>query len=110
MLKWNETMHTDFENSYNQLRAFFDDIIQDCLTWKAGRNSESIRAMATSVLCSMAQGAPNESVLLFPQLATYFTQLVEDNNIVTRGYALKCLLKCGPIKYDQLRPLSLGKI
>lgn len=98
----------DPQKSQAQLNDFVEDIIEPCLIWKVGRSAESLRAMATACLCSMSQGAPLESFNILPNLTRHLISLVEDNSVVTRAYALRCLQACGPVLVEQLKPLGLG--
>lgn len=87
-----------------------DQVIVPCLVWQAGRSAESIRSMATAVLCSISENAPSEAHQLMPIIVSTLTALVEDNNIATRSYALRCLCNCGPIPVDHIKPLALAVV
>lgn len=107
MLDWSNRLTKSEENTA-LLRSFITEIIEPRLTWHAGRSAESIRTMCVQVLCSVGEGAPMEAYELFPDLTEYFISLCDDNNAVTRALTLRCLLKCGPIGYDNYKPLVTG--
>lgn len=110
MSNWTRHISRPIDESLVILQKFIGDIIEPCLVWKAGRNSEALRSMAVSALCCASEGAPDETKLLFPALAAvHFVALLDDNSVVTRGYTLRCLLNCGPLKINCLKPISLGK-
>lgn len=64
--------------------------------------------MAVSALCCASEGAPNETKLLFSGYAVQLIALLDDNSIITRGYTLRCLLNCGPLKIECLKPIAFG--
>lgn len=90
------------------LSGFIKEILEPILIWQAGRNSESIRAMATQALCSIGCTCLIESREIFPQLAKHFVALIDDELAITRAYALRCILKAGPFAYDDYRQLTIG--
>lgn len=108
MMKWNETVTCSYEESYEALKKFTDNVIVPCLIWKAGRSAESIRMMASATMCSMSQGAPKECYQLFPLLAEHFESILDDNAVATRAYAVRCLGKSGPISYFKIRNIIKG--
>lgn len=91
------------------LTNFIKDIIEPRLIWKAGRNAESIRAMATQALYSIGSTCTAEAYEIFPQLAKHFNSLVEDELAVTRAYVIRCVLSAGPFAYEDYRQLMIGK-
>jgi len=108
MLNWNLTMKEEFNENLELLTNFINDIIVPVFTWKAGRSAESIRAMAISSLCSATQGAPKETALILPELIQHLINLVDDNNIATRSYTLRTIMKSGPVSFHQLKPLTFA--
>lgn len=107
MLNWTKTIDLPQNESYELLSKFIHDIIEPTLVWKAGRNSESMRAMATTVLYSMSEGISGKCNI-FPDLATHFVSLIEDHNVVTRAYAIRCMKNSTPFRIDQLKPITYG--
>lgn len=97
------------KNAMELLTSFVKGTIAPLLIWKAGRNSESIRTMATQTLYSISCACPAEVYEIYPQLAKQFIALVEDEVAVTRAYTLKCVLKSGPFCYEDYRQLTIGK-
>lgn len=110
MLNWNQQLNLTHTESVKLLVEFLDEIILPCLIWRAGRNAESIRTMATQALCAIGDAAPIEANEMFPKLATHFISLSEDNIAITRVYAIRCLLKCGAVPYEDYRTLTTSKI
>lgn len=105
-LNWNhENMH---ENTKVLLKDFIENMLQPLLIWKAGRNAESIRAMATQAIYSIGCTCIEEAQRLFPKLAKHFNSLIEDDLAVTRAYAIRCVLCSGPFLYEDYRQLSMG--
>lgn len=96
------------KNVKEQLTSFVTETIAPLLVWKAGRNAESIRAIATQTLYSISCACPTEVFEIHPQLAKHFIALVEDEVAITRAYALKCVLKSGPFCYADYRQLTIG--
>lgn len=96
------------ENAFNLLTDFIKTTIEPLLIWKAGRNAESIRAMATQALYSIGCSCSNEVREIFPQLAKHFIALVEDEVAITRAYAIRCVLKSGPFAFEDYRSLTIG--
>lgn len=92
------------------LNNFVENILEPILIWKAGRNAESIRAMATQVLCSIGCSCIVEAREIFPKLAKHFVSLVEDELAITRAYAIRCVLKSGLFAYADYRQLMIGKL
>lgn len=96
------------ETVLDLLTDFIKTIIEPLLIWKAGRNAESIRAMATQSLYSISCTCREEAYKLFPYLAKHFISLVEDEVAVTRAYAIRCVLNSGPFQYEDYRNLTIG--
>lgn len=107
MLNWSATINLPQNESIELLRKFVTDIIQPALIWKAGRNSESLRAMATTALYSMSEGI-NTKCPIFPDLASAFVSLIEDHNVVTRAYAVRCMKNSTAFPLEQLKPIVYG--
>lgn len=97
------------DEALDLLAGFIKDILEPALVWKAGRNAESIRAMAIQALCSIECSCTSEAREIFPGLAKQFVALVEDELAVTRAYAIRCVLKSGPFSYEDYRQLTIGK-
>lgn len=108
MLNWNHDIPMDV--SMDLLSKFIDEIIEPCLIWKAGRNFEAIRAMATQALCSIGDACPVQASTLFPKLAKHFLTLMEDDLAITRAYAIRCLLRAGVFSCEDYRQLAFSKI
>ncbi|XP_037050053.1 dynein assembly factor 5, axonemal [Bradysia coprophila] len=104
MLNWSTTVDLPQSESFELLRKFVTDIIEPTLIWKAGRNSESLRAMATTALYSMSEGIGTKCPI-FPELATSFVSLIEDHNVVTRAYAVRCMKNSTAFPMEQLKPI-----
>lgn len=96
------------EQAMDLLKDFIKTIIEPLLIWRAGRNAESTRAMATQALYSISCSCSIEVRQIFPQLAKHFIALVEDEVAVTRAYAIRCVLKSGPFVYEDYRQLTIG--
>lgn len=96
------------EHMIDDLTSFIKTTIAPLLVWKAGRNAESIRTMATQALYSISCACAEAAYEIYPQLAKHFISLVEDDVAVTRAYALRCVLKCGPFCYEDYRQLTIG--
>lgn len=108
MLNWSTSIDLDENESNELLREFVRDIIEPTLVWKAGRNSESLRAMATTALYSMSEGIDTKCPI-FPELSTQFVSLIEDHNVITRAYAVRCMKNSSPFQLEQLKPIVYGK-
>lgn len=91
------------------LTNFIKTTIAPLMIWKAGRNAESIRTMATQTLYSISCACTAEVYEIYPQLAKHFIALVEDEVAITRAYALRCVLRSGPFRYEDYRQLTIGK-
>lgn len=98
------------DEALDLLTGFIKDILEPVLVWKAGRNAESIRAMATQALCSMGYSCTIEAYEIFPRLAKHFVSLVEDELAITRAYAIRCISKSGPFPFEDYRQLTIGKL
>ncbi|XP_055912371.1 dynein axonemal assembly factor 5 [Eupeodes corollae] len=105
MLKWKDTMNGDCEE---ELEKFVSELIEEHIEWKVGAAAESMRSLAIASLCAITHGAPLAAVKILPKMAKYFTNLLEDNSVSTRNYALKCLLNFGPLEVEKLRPIAFG--
>lgn len=94
--------------SEKALRALIDEIIVPSLIWRAGRNAESLRTIAAQCLVSMAENAEEECSHIFTGIIPHLTSLAEDNCAVTRAYAMRCLLSCGPLDFDDFKQALEG--
>lgn len=97
------------ETTLDLLTNFIEEVLEPVLVWKAGRNAESIRAMATQTLCSIGCSCSVEARDIFTKLAKHFVSLVDDELAVTRAYAIRCILKAGAFTYEDYRQLIIGK-
>lgn len=95
------------DEAIDLLTRFIKDILEPVLVWKAGRNAESIRAMAIQTLCSIGYSCTTEAREIFPTLAKQFVSLVEDELAISRAYAIRCILKSGPFSYEDYRQLTI---
>lgn len=103
MLKWN---HENMKNeSIDFLTRFVSDILEPILIWRAGREAEAIRAMATQVLLSIGDACPNEACEIFPRIGKQLCSLSEDNLAITRAYAIRCSMKSGPFTFEDYHQL-----
>lgn len=109
MLNWTSSMNLPQDESYELLKKFVHDIIEPTLIWRAGRNSESLRAMATTALYSMSEGITGKCAI-FPELATQFVSLIEDHNVITRAYAVRSMKNSAPLQIEQLKLIVYGKL
>lgn len=106
-MNWNhENMR---ESTKDLLKDFSENMLEPLLVWKAGRNAESIRAMAIQALYSVGFACAAEAREIFPKLAKHFNSLVEDDLAITRAYAIRCILCSGPFMYEDFRQLSMGE-
>lgn len=96
-------------NSVQILTDFTSIILEPLLIWKAGRNAESTRAIATQVLYSIADTCPTEAAEILPKLAKQLICLVEDDFAVTRSYAVRCAMNSGPLLFQDYRAMMIGK-
>ena len=103
-------MNMDIDRSTDLLRQLIKDTVEPYLIWHAGKNAESVRAMATSVLCAMVERSPEEAQAIIPDFVVQLTGLIDDNSVVTRAYALRSLFSCGPIDVNSLKTLAFGKL
>lgn len=87
---------------------FMDEVIEPCLTWRAGRSAESIRTMATQALCAMTQGAPEECKSILPKYAVLLNTLIDDNNAITRTYSLRVIMMSGPFTAPEYSNLAMS--
>lgn len=106
MMIWNSSISPSLDVSIDSLKSFVHDIIVPHLTWRAGAGAESLRAMATATLCSITQGAPEESPKVLTDVVPYFASLIEDHNVTTRVYALRCLMNFAELKDEQYKEIS----
>uniref|UniRef100_A0A182IPY6 TOG domain-containing protein n=1 Tax=Anopheles atroparvus TaxID=41427 RepID=A0A182IPY6_ANOAO len=96
MLSWGVKNKQSTDAQIGLLKPFVDELIAPYLVWSAGRSAESIRAMATACFASMSQGVTVE--VYTPLLTGYLNVLaglIDDNNIATRAYTLKALVRLG---------------
>lgn len=96
-------------NVEEYLTNFMETTIAPLLVWKAGRNAEAVRTMATQTLYSISSACSTAAFGIYPQFAKHFIALVEDDVAVTRAYALRCILHSGPFCYEDYRQLTIGK-
>lgn len=104
-MNWNNEIMR--EKAMNLMDDFIKVILEPNLIWKAGRNAESIRAMATQVLCSIGCSCTVEAHGIFPRLAKSLVALVEDEIAVTRAYAIRCVMQSGPFSCEDHRQLII---
>lgn len=97
------------KNAMDLLTNFVKTTIAPLLIWRAGRNAESIRAMAAQTLYSISCACTDEVYQIYPQLGKQFIALVEDDVAVTRAYTLRCVRKSGPFCFEDYRLLTIGK-
>lgn len=109
MLNWAKTMNflTTAENE-KSLQGFIDEIIVPNLVWKPGRHAESVRVVVMQVLCSIGDAATMESHNIFRKLAPQLASLAENDCALTRAYAMRCILKCEQLPYDDYKQLVQG--
>lgn len=107
MINWDNTMGI---GQSSKLEKFLNKCVSLHLVWKAGSSAESTRALAVTTLCAVVQGAPSISQDILPKFAKYFPSLIEDNNIATRLYSLKCFTNFGPLDMELLKPIAYGKL
>lgn len=63
--------------------------------------------MATTSLCSLAQGTSEENARrIVESLMVPLVSLIDDHSITTRTYALWIFQYVGPLKYEQLKTLA----
>lgn len=106
ILKWDDA-NPNKQNDHN-IPSIIDDIILPHLIWKAGREAESVRAMAIQALCTFGDICSSQVQSIFPQLVTQFASLIDDNVAITRAYTIRCILKSGPFKYEGYRQMMTG--
>lgn len=92
------------------LSMIINEILEQRLIWKSGREAESIRAMTTQALYSIGDSCSTEAKVLFPHLAKHFITLIDDSLAITRAYAIRCILKSGPFQYEDYYHLMTGRI
>lgn len=110
LMSWTTDMSTtSLEERTELLQSFMKDVLEPCLTWMAGRSAESVRTMATQAMCAMAQGAPEESKSILSGHAIILNALIDDNNAVTRTYALRSTMKSGPFTLKEYSELAMSK-
>lgn len=105
-LNWNGEIMK--EKSMDLLDNFIKIILEPNLIWKAGRNAESVRAMATQILCSIGCSCSAEAREIFPRLAKSLVALSEDEIAVTRAYAIRCVMHSGPFSCEDYRQLIIS--
>lgn len=105
MLSWESD---DIQESVELLTIFIEEILKPCLIWRAGREAEAIRSMATQVLLSISDACPNEANEIFPKLGKLLSSLSEDESSITRAYAVRCILKAGAFSFEDYQQLIKG--
>lgn len=110
MLDWNKTINRSLDESCNILNEFLESVVENHLSWKAGANAEAMRSLAIATLCSISQGAAKEAQVVLPKFSKYIPQLLEDQSVSSRHYAVKCLCNFGEIDIKSLKPIGYGKL
>ncbi|XP_035777077.1 dynein assembly factor 5, axonemal-like [Anopheles albimanus] len=107
LLGWSEKNNQANDVQLTLLKPFIEVLIAPYLVWAAGRSAESIRTMATACFASLAQGV-NVDVYasLLPGYLNVLAGLIEDNNIATRVYTLKALLRLEPLDLESLKLIA----
>lgn len=106
MLNWSKTMNYSSSAEHEKaLQSFVDDIVSPNLVWRPGRHAESVRVVAMQVLCSIGDAADIESRNIFRKLAPQLASLAENDCALTRAYAIRCILKCDQLPYDDYKQL-----
>lgn len=109
-MQWSQTMSSHaMEHRIEWISLWMDDVLVPCLSWRAGRNAESIRTMASQTLSAIAQGAPDECIDVLPKHAPLLNVLIEDNNAITRSYSLRALMQCGPVAPEAYEKLVMSE-
>uniref|UniRef100_A0A182PE14 TOG domain-containing protein n=1 Tax=Anopheles epiroticus TaxID=199890 RepID=A0A182PE14_9DIPT len=107
MLSWNAHNTQPMDDQIAMLRPFTDTLIAPHLVWSAGRSAESVRAMATACLASMAQGVDSEVYMsLLPSYLNVISGLIDDNCIATRAYSLKALIRLSGLNFESLKQIA----
>lgn len=110
MLNWNSDSNLSIAESEQLLKTFIEEIVVPLLVWHAGKNAEAIRTVGTQILVSAAENAEEECKRIFPQLIPLLTSLAEDHCAVTRVFAMRCLMRCGSLSYEDFRQAVTGEI
>lgn len=109
MLNWTKTMtYATTIESQESLQGFVDEILLPNLVWRPGRHAESVRVVVMQVLCSIGDTADTESRKIFRKLVTHLASLAENDCALTRAYAMRCILKCDQLPYDDYKLLVPG--
>lgn len=103
MLNWNKDSNLSKVESEKFLKIFIDEIIAPILVWHAGINAEVVRTVGTQILVAIAENAEDECKCIFDKYIPLLTSLAEDHCAITRIYAIKCLIRCGPLSYEDYR-------
>lgn len=103
MLKWNKDLNLSKMESERFLGIFVDEIVAPILVWRAGINAEVMRTIGTQILVAIAENAEDECKSIFGKYIPLLTSLAEDHCAITRIYAIKCLIRCGPLSYEDYR-------
>lgn len=109
MLDWHVTFKRNLKESCENLKEFLDSVVESHLIWKAGANAEALRSLAIATLCSISQGAAQEAQVVLPKFSKYIPQLLEDQAVTSRHYAVKCLCNFGEIEIQFLKPIGYGE-
>lgn len=111
MLNWAKTMnHSTTAENEKSLQGFVDEIIVPNLIWRPGRHAESVRVVAMQVLCSIGVVADTESRSIYQNLVPQLASLAENDYALTRAYAMRCILKCDQLPYEEYKQLVPGAI
>lgn len=102
--------YSTLEANRQSLQQFVDDIIAPQLVWRAGRTAESIRVVALQVLCSMGETADCESRIIYRTMIPQLASLADNDCALTRGYAMRCILKCDRLPYEDYKQLVSGEL
>lgn len=109
-MQWSDTMsNQSFDQRAELIGIWMNDVLVPCLSWRGGRNAESIRTIAAQTLSAMVQGAPNECTVALPTHATLLNALIDDNNAITRAYSMRALMKCGPVPPESYEKLIMSE-
>lgn len=103
-MKWDDTD----ADKHDIVDYIIGDILRPQLVWRAGREAESVRAMATQALCAVGDSCAAQVAAMFPQMVAQLLALIDDNIAITRAYAIRCVMQSGPFKYDDYRSAMTG--
>lgn len=90
------------------MHGFVEEIIVPNLVWRPGRHAESVRVVAMQVLCSIGEVANVDSRSIFQELISQLSSLAENDCALTRAYAMRCILKCDQLPYEDYKQLVPG--